>query len=207
MEKNHISELLHDHYKKTALQHGPTAKGVDWGDDRTAEIRHKQMRKVIVACDNEISLVDVGCGYGAFYDHLKSEQINVDYVGIDLVEEMVNLARSKHSGGTFINADFLSYDGRSEFDYAICNGILTQKLNVSLLDMEKFAKDLIKKMFHVSRVGCCFNVMSTRCNFFAPNLFYRHPSEILSYCLGEITNNVVIDHSYGLYEFAVYLYK
>lgn len=207
MKKNHISEILQKHYKRTITQHGPTAKGVDWGDDRTAEIRHKQMLKVIVPCDHKINLVDVGCGYGAFYDYLKSEQIDVDYLGIDVVEEMVNLARRKHAEQAFIHGDFLKYDGTLECDYAICNGILTQKLDASLLDMESFAKDIIKKMFHVSKVGCCFNMMSTRCNFFAPNLFYRHPSEILSYCLGEITNNVVIDHSYGLYEFTVYLYK
>jgi SAM-dependent methyltransferase len=207
MKKNHISELLQKHYKSAITQHGPTAKGVDWGDDRTAEIRHKQMRKVIVSCDRKISLLDVGCGYGAFYDYLKSEQIDVDYLGIDVVEEMVDLARKKHIQGTFIHTDFLSYDSALAFDYAICNGILTQKLDVSLLDMECFAKEIIKKMFNVSKIGCCFNVMSTRCNFFAPNLFYRHPSEILSYCLNEITNNVVIDHSYGLYEFTVYIYK
>ncbi len=202
-----ISSILKEHYQKTIKKYGPTPKGVDWRNDTTANKRHYQMSKLILECGKKNSLLDVGCGYGAFYEYLKAKNIYVDYNGIDFVSEMIEEAKKKNSTGKFFIGNFLDYPENIEFDYIVCNGILTQKLNIGLLEMELFAKKLIKKIFSMSKVGCCFNIMSTRCNFFAENLFYKHPSELLIYCLSEITNNVSINHSYGLYEFTVYLYK
>ncbi len=50
--------------------------------------------------------------------------------------------------------------------------------------------------------------MTTKVNFFANNLYYRNPAEMLSWCLAEITPRLRIDHAYPpLYEYTVYLYR
>lgn len=205
--KKDISNSLKEHYRKTILTNGPSPKGVDWRDESTSDIRHNCMRNLLTSINKDSTLLDVGCGYGAFLDYLKKQNININYQGVDIVEEMLIQANIMHPNANFKLGNFLEEDFDSLFDYVVCNGILTQKLDASLLDMEDFSKRIIKKMFDISKIGCCFNMMTTRCNFFAPNLFYRHPSEILTYCLSEITHNAKIDHSYGLYEFTVYLYK
>jgi len=73
--------------------------------------------------------------------------------------------------------------------------------------MNHFFKKMIHRMFELSNIGVCFNVMSNQVNYFSPNLYYKSPSEMLCYCLSEITSKVKVDHSYGLYEYTVYLYK
>ena len=75
------------------------------------------------------------------------------------------------------------------------------------MEMDDYAKLIIGKMFKLCKKGIAFNMMSTAVNFFAPNLYYKYPAEIFTYCLSEITKKIKIDHSYGLYEFTVYLYK
>ena len=202
-----ISQKLQYHYTKTIKDHGSCAKGVDWGCDKSAQIRYDQMLDVILAPGEGVSILDVGCGYGGLQNHLMGKVKNLSYKGIDISKEMIRLAKEKNPQIDFITGDYLETTFKEKFDYIICNGILTQKLDASLLEMETYFKKVVKKMFHESHVGCCFNIMSTRVNFFSQNLFYRHPSEILSYCLSEITPHVKINHAYGLYEYTVYLYK
>jgi SAM-dependent methyltransferase len=200
-----ISQALAAHYRTTLAEHGPTARGVDWRDDETANIRHAQMLKLILPSDRPFSVLDVGCGYGAFADTLLEAYPNARYHGIDLVEEMVAAGRARHPKQQFSLGDFAEMDlGR--FDYIVCNGIFTQKLDASALEMETYFKQMVKKLFTSATIGCAFNLMSTRVNFFAPNLFYRHPAEVMTHCLSDLTNKVRIDHSYGLYEYTVYLY-
>jgi hypothetical protein len=73
--------------------------------------------------------------------------------------------------------------------------------------MDAFAARLIRALFRACRVGCAFNVMTTKVNFFAPNLYYRNPAEMLAWCMSELTPHVRLDHAYPLYEFTVYLFK
>lgn len=203
---NPISQSLATHYRNTLAEHGATARGVDWRDDKTAAIRHAQMAKLFLPEADTFTLLDVGCGYGAFADMLHPHYPNARYHGVDIVEAMIAAARVNHPEHSFTVGDFAESD-LGQFDYVICNGIFTQKLEASALAMETYVKHMVKKMFASARIGCCFNLMSSRANFFAPNLFYRHPAEILTYCLSEVTSNVKLDHSYGLYEFTVYLYR
>ena len=46
--------------------------------------------------------------------------------------------------------------------------------------MEAFARRLVRKLFDLCRYGIAFNMMSTRVNFMAPNLYYQNPVEMLA---------------------------
>jgi hypothetical protein len=50
-------------------------------------------------------------------------------------------------------------------------------------------------------------VMTSKVNFYANNLYYRNPSEMLAWCQMEITPFVKLNHAYPLYEYTVYLYR
>jgi hypothetical protein len=89
----------------------------------------------------------------------------------------------------------------------VCNGVLTQKLDVPGLEMDKFATRLIRHMFDLCRIGLVFNVMTSKVNFFANNLYYRNPCELLGWVISDVTAYVKIDHSYPLYEYSMYLYR
>lgn len=204
-----ISESLREHYKKTFQKYGATAKGVDWGENEAnLHLRYDKMLAVIEkGFVEKPSVLDVGCGYGGLLDYMIKKGINLQYTGIDVEENMVIWAQNAHPEATLIWGDILEIRIDKQFDYVVCNGILTQKLDVQGLVMDDYAGKLIRTMFALCSKGLAFNVMTTKVNFFSNNLYYRNPAELLSWCLTEITPHIKLDHAYHLYEYTVYLYR
>ena len=204
-----ISRALQEHYAQKFSAHGPTPDGVDWGpDEAKAFLRYEKMLGVAnFANKKRASLLDVGCGYGGLWQFAIGRNIDVDYTGIDVAGNMIEWARANVPAGNFIDGDVLDHKFDREFDYVVCNGILTQKLEAAGLEMDRFAARLIRRMFSLCAVGMAFNVMTTKVNYYSNNLYYRNPAELFSWCLSEITPHIRLDHSYPLYEYTVYLYR
>jgi SAM-dependent methyltransferase len=156
---------------------------------------------------NMASLLDVGCGYGGLQSYALSKNIELEYTGIDVAENMIDWAATNLPAGKFIQGDILDYRFAGKFDYVVCNGILTQKLETPGLEMDQFAARLIRQMFSLCNIGIAFNTMTTKVNYYSNNLYYRNPAEMLSWCLSEITPHVRLDHAYPLYEYTTYLYR
>jgi SAM-dependent methyltransferase len=208
-----ISQLYKEHYSQTFLLHGTTPKGVDWGPEPDVLVRYAKMLEVV---SNDVPgkhsgpprFLDVGCGYGGLYEFALKQGINLDYTGIDLSEDMIAHARAHLPNAIFICGDvfgFLPQNG-IPFDYVVCNGILTLKLTASILEMDHFCQDLIRKMFALSRVGIAFNVMKTKVNYMSEKLYYRNPTELFAFCLTEVSERIRLDHAYRLFDYTIYLY-
>jgi len=204
-----ITETLRSHYEQSFRAHGATAKGVDWGE-RASDlgIRYDKMAAVIATeTAGPVSLLDVGCGYGGLYDHLIARKVAVDYTGIDAVAAMIDSARERHPDARFVLGDILEWNAAGQYDYVVSNGILTQKLDVPGAEMDEYASLLIRRMFSLCGRGIAFNVMTTKVNYFANNLYYRNPAELFAWCMTELTRHIRIDHAYPLYEYTMYLYR
>ena len=202
---------LKNHYSNRFSEFGATVKGVDWGDENKAVERYKNML-AIERFDPEgygrtKTLLDVGCGYGELYSYVTSTGVRLQYHGIDIVQEMVDYASQKNPEIDFQCVDIFDYSPRIQFDYVVCNGILTQKLDLSILDMDKFAEKLLDKMFGLCSRGIAFNVMSTKVNFMVDNLYYKSPVELLAFCLNSLSEKVVMNHVCPRYEYTMYVYK
>lgn len=203
-----LTQRLHDHYRATFRAHGATPQGVDWGArEEAARMRQDAMLAITEGCAPGGTLLDVGCGYGALADRIDARGMELDYTGIDVVEEMVLEGRRRHPHRRFLDGDFLAAPSVASYDYVVCNGILTQKLGASILEMNRHARELVSSIFAACRRGCAFNVMTTHVNFQAENLYYRNPIELLGWCMSELTPSVRLDHAYPLYEYTIYLYR
>lgn len=201
-----ITKTLHDHYQSTFVSNGETAKGVDWRDKETMELRFQKMFEI--KCDDKVSSwLDVGCGYGGFGLWLHEKARQDHYSGVEVVSELADSAIKKFDKSSILKGDFLELEIPKKFDYVICNGILTQKLSNSLLEMDQYSFKLIEKMFAIAEKGIAFNIMSSYVNFFAPNLYYKNPAEVFVNCASRFGSKIKIDQSYGLYEFTTYIYK
>ncbi len=204
-----ISKALAEHYSEKFSRHGPSSEGVDWGSDQAKMfLRYDKMLSIAdFAARNPVSLLDVGCGYGGLQQYALSNKIDLDYTGIDVAGNMIEWATANLTSRKFIEGDILDYKFDRQFDYVVCNGILTQKLEAAGLEMDQFANQLIRRMFSLCTIGTAFNVMTTKVNYYSNNLYYRNPAELLSWCLSEITPHIKLDHSYPLYEYTIYLYR
>lgn len=204
-----VSKKLKEHYEATFHANGPTSQGVDWGADASRlELRYEKMLAVISqGAEGVPSLLDVGCGFGGLLDYAQSKGVELNYTGIDVAENMIQWAQENFIGATFVCGDVLDIKFDRRFDYVICNGILTQKLDVPGSSMDEFAACLIKRMYELCDHGVAFNVMTTKVNFFSNNLYYRNPVELFAWCLSEITPFIRLDHAYPLYEYTIYLHR
>lgn len=215
-----ITTLLGDYYSKTFQKYGATAKGVDWNDEDELLLRYDKMLAVLqkdflVRSENPATLLDVGCGWGGLLKHTRTIGVPIEYAGIDVVESMISAAKEMFPEERFVCGDVFELDDDEKFDFVVCNAMLTQKLGVSIPQMEQFAKDLVIKMFDLCRHGIAFNMMSTRVNFMVDNLYYQNPGELLSWLLTEVSPRVRLDHGYSslgsgkgrFYDFTVYVYR
>jgi SAM-dependent methyltransferase len=204
-----IVDAYRTHYAGTFAKHGASSRGVDWGVWPDVHIRYGKMLEVIEpsAAAGAPSLLDVGCGFGGLLDYSIERGVSVEYVGIDIVPEMIEYARNAHPAARFHEGDVFSLTEPESFDYVVCNGILTLKLEASILDMDRFSRRLIRKMFSLARRGIAFNMMTSHVNFMAPNLYYKNPLEAIAFCATELSHKFRVDHSYPLYEFTIYVYR
>ena len=206
-----ITKTLQKHYVEKFSLHGASSEGVDWGKDETKTVlRYDKMLQVInhnYSDKSKFSLLDVGCGYGGLLEYASYQHNNLNYTGIDVAENMIEWAITNSPKGNFIYGDIMEYEFERKFDYVVCNGILTQKLETPGLEMDRFAHQLIHRIFSLCVIGIAFNVMTTKVNYYANNLYYRNPSELLAWCMSEISSAIKIDHSYPLYEYTIYLYR
>lgn len=203
-----ISKKMKVHYEKTFSKFGANSRGVDWGRDEDVVLRYKNMLAIVNRNTDVVpTLLDVGCGYGGLLQYVKNTQMDVEYTGIDVAENMIKYARLNYENGAFFAGDALHFPFEKRFDYVVCNGILTQKLAVTTREMGEFANALIYRMFELCEIGIAFNIMSDKVNFTTDNLYYRSPVELLSYCLDHLSRRVRIDHSYPLYEYTAYVFK
>jgi len=210
MNSSHVLAEVGAYYSNRLAEHGPTPRGVDWGRADDVRLRYEKMLALVpprLAADRQrVSLLDVGCGYGGLYDYVRGQSLNLDYCGIDVAEEMIAHGQRAFPAIPFVCADALKWQPPQAFDFVVCSGILTQKLEASIKDMDRYAQMLIKRMFSLATIGVAFNVMTTRVNFMVSNLYYRNPMELLAWCMTEVSDRVRLDHAYPLYEYTIYLY-
>ena len=210
-----VSELgakMNRYYSDKFSTYGRNSQGVDWGNDEVAhQLRQLQMLKVFEFArldKEEKSLLDVGCGYGHLADLVCDHRGEVTYTGIDVCDEMIASASKHHPDLEWIEGDFFRHEwGGRRFDYVVCNGIFTQKLDIQEDEMHRYLREFLTVAFELCRVGVAWNVMSTHVNYQAENLFYLAPSKIVEWIASELTTQFVIHHAYKDYEFTVYMYK
>ncbi|MBN8828228.1 MAG: methyltransferase domain-containing protein [Sphingobacteriia bacterium] len=204
---------LVEHYEKCFKQHGASHKGVDWPNEHDAFKRLRIMLEIVKFHGNQkVKLLDLGCGYGALFSYLKSHNLleKIDYHGVDLSNEMISYAQSNFEPQNFEVKDVISNPfNDNQFDFVIMNGVFTEKLSMTQIEMQEFFITLIKEASKISKFGFAFNVMSKHVDYEKDHLFHISYDEIASILKKElnIVNNYSFRADYGLYEFTSYVYK
>lgn len=191
-------------YQKQATPseyHLPQAVG--WHNSETQKIRFFIFSQIADLSDK--SILDVGCGPGAFYPFLQECFSNVSYTGMDLNVGFIEYAKNLHTQATWITADFLEHNFQAQqFDFVFASGAVA----IKVADNQKFVEGMIRKMFALCKTGMAINMLSD----FAPqklaqeSLQYYSPNEIFNFCKS-LSEYVTLRHDYLKNDFTVYLFK
>src|SRR3954470_5434577 len=121
MTSDRILSFVSDYYTGKAVEHGATAKGVDWNPN-SVERRFEQF-DYLWRGERRFSLNDIGCGYGAMLDFLQARGFNLTYCGVDVSAAQLDLARAQHPDASGVTWHHGS-EAPAKLDYTIACGIL-----------------------------------------------------------------------------------
>lgn len=194
------------YYSAKLVQYGDTPQGVDWNGLDGQNLRFEQLSK-IVSLPN-FSIIDLGCGYGAFFDHINQLYSKVSYIGYDISEEMIDAANSRYQYAK--NAVFkISSEPDEIADFGVASGIFNVRLDISDAEWSEYIEATLDTLNRSTSKGFAFNCLTSYSDAdrMRDYLYYANPCELFDLCKRKYSRNVSLLHDYGLYEFTILVRK
>ena len=194
------------YYSGKLRDFGPTPRGVDWNSEQSQRLRFEQLDRLLPQ-DETFTLLDYGCGYGAFLDFLRARNAAAIYTGFDVSQSMIETARTLH--GAADRAEFTANETElREVDYVVASGIFSVKMDVATEDWERYVLATIERMDALGRKGFAFNLLTSYSDpeRMRPDLYYARPDRYFDVCEG-YSRWVALLHDYQLYEFTLIVRK
>jgi SAM-dependent methyltransferase len=143
-----------ENYYKNNLTNFSDHRALGW---ETQEAQSKRFEVFLKNTDlRKKSLLDVGCGLGDLYGCLKSLRIPVNYMGIDILPEMISKAKQKYPEGLFVLENIFDKTREKEvfpeksFDVIFSSGLFNlnteetnSMLRKALITFRELAKEKI----------------------------------------------------------------
>lgn len=198
---------IYQHYESCLEKHGDNHLGVDWPNLKDLYLRYKVMLNIIRE-DERIRILDFGCGTAMLNQYIIDNNININYLGLDISHKFIEICKQKYPKINFYVLDILKNPELiPSYDYAICNGTFTEKRDLKQNEMFIFFTSIISLLFAKCKKGIAFNVMSNNVDYKKDDLFYVSHDELVNFIIKNLTRNYIIRNDYGLYEYTVYIYK
>lgn len=189
-------------YAERLARLGPVVQALGWRDADQQRLRFDIIADGFPDLDGA-SVLDIGCGFGDFFDFLSVRGDRVRYTGCDLSPDVLAIARQRHPELTLECRNVLEqpYPSRA-FDYVCMSGLFNHRIE----DNEGFRRAMTAAAFDVCRRGMAANMTTTVVDYEDPQLYYFRPGDVVSEAL-RLTRRVALRHDYRLYEFTIFLYR
>jgi SAM-dependent methyltransferase len=165
---------LYGRYREAFSTYGATAAGVGWSNEKEQGDRLDVLSDPILqttylygGTGTPVTVLDVGCGYGLFYQELDfnwPEYCQLNYTGIDTTAEAIEWAEEKYkrlivpgsddkSTAKWIKGDFLSTPALPySYDWVVASGTLNYHHPAVQMEM-------LKRMWLLCKKGIVFNML------------------------------------------------
>lgn len=175
---------------------------VGWRSHRNQEARFEVLLKYVKSGD---SILDYGCGVGDLSKFIKDK--GLDYIGIDINDGMVEIAKKKYPENQFFTMnsafDFEKYD----YDWFVASGVFSNYMTV------KEMISVIKPAFDKANKGLAINFLLSEkiyphgCPEIPGYLRGYDPDKLSNLFKKEISNNVETVIGYVPDDFTLILKK
>ena len=188
------------HEAKIELYGSGNAKSLAW---HSSEGQLKRFEVLSQIGDlNNASILDLGCGNGDLCMYLNERVENLDYHGIDFVQEFLDNAIERNKNCSkikFYYADFMAGELLSA-DFVFASGSLNYKNS-----NPDFIFNAILKLYAHCNIALGFNLLSKPVSNEGILVSYS-PEAIITYCK-TLSSNVVLKEGYEEGDFTVMVYK
>lgn len=189
-------------------------KGVGYGNPISQRVRFDSVAGIIGLSGGEETLrgkkiLDLGCGTGDFLEYLwkVSRGRWERYLGIDLVSEYVEEARRRFPiVGVEFRCERLE-EVKEEFDIGVAVGTFACKYGKDVRESKDIVFGTIREFFKRCREMIVFDLMSPRCAKPKEEDLLIAAEDVYGWVLEELSERVLIDHSYAPHCYTVGVWK
>lgn len=202
-----IITALVDFNAEQIRAHAATPPGVGWNSEHAQTIRFDQVLKVFARQGADVSLNDIGCGYGALYDHMRCAGLVADYRGFEVTDTSMATARARHPElGAHCFAPMAEL---SPATYSVASGIFGLRLTFDADRWHRYVVDTLDLMDANSREGFAFNMLTAYSDpeRMTDDLYYADPCRYFDLCKRRYGRNVALYHDYDIYDFTIVVRK
>jgi len=193
--------MVHDMYKRGFEKHGQSPKALHWVSYASQAVRFKHL-----VADVEIenrSILDAGCGMGDILPFLYAKADRFDYLGVDMNEDFINIAKKRYSGHSFKVGDPFFGRTRTKYDVVLSSGVM----NHNVKNWLTIRRQMIAALFEQTGDTLAFN-MAGGFHYIPPDkkIAYADAQEIYDYCL-TLSPLTSIKTGYSSYDFTIVMKK
>jgi SAM-dependent methyltransferase len=201
-----LLDAVRRYYSEKIVEHGPSAKGVDWRDEASQELRFEQL---LAVCDRSrpFTINDYGCGYGALATYLEELGLDFRYTGFDISAEQLAQAEA------LVDSDrcrFVATEAElGRADYTVASGIFNVRLDAPVDAWAAQALETLARLDELSARGFSFNMLTSYSDpeLMRDDLWYADPRDVFDHCKRTFSRWVALLHDYGLWEFTILVRK
>jgi SAM-dependent methyltransferase len=206
MSKETNLDQIKSYFDQRIREHGASPLGSDWNSDMAQNIRFDQLLKLIEM--QSFSLLDYGCGYGALVDYLMLKGFDARYLGFDMLEKAIEIAREVHRGQTYVTFSS-SKEQLPVCDYVVASGIFNIRGDYSFDEWTEYTLSILDEFNKLSQRGFASNFLTkySDADKMRPDLYYADPLFIFDYCKRNYSRNVALLHDYKIYDFTIIVRK
>ena len=195
-------EIVKDFFNKLVEKHGYSPKSLAYSGEKSQKIKFNIVTEVGI--EDNCSVLDVGCGFGDYFNYLKQRGIkNIKYCGIDISNKIVDFAKEKNSLVNVIQGNVLDLSDDEKYDYVISLGFNCVKTGHNWETLTQ----VLNKMWKLSKKGIAYNAVSTFSETSPRKIYFVSPAKVIDYIMNNLTYKVVLRHDYMQHDFTIYAYK
>lgn len=123
-------------------------------------------------------LLDVGCGLGNLLEYLIEKGIDVEYTGVDILEDMIKSVKSKNLPGKFYCMDIFKENpfGLKSFDIIYTSGIF----NLNMGNNIEFLKKAFGSFVELAKEKVVFNLLDRDSPNKEDTYYYYNHEQVVS---------------------------
>ncbi len=135
--------------------HGNNPLALYWESREVQEIRFE----VLLGCGVKTgdSVLDVGSGFSDLFHFMKTKGLEIDYSGIDLSPDMIEIALGRTPALSLFQGDLFDFDPpEKSYDWVLLSGALNEPLQ----DKGAYLRAILPRLYSTCRKGLAFNLLN-----------------------------------------------
>ena len=198
-------EKIKQMYRSSYQEHGVSSSSMLMPKGRH-EARFQILREVIDQFDQP-SLLDYGCGLGFLWQFLVHEKIDVNYVGVDIVEEFISSCRERFGSRALFERVDPNSPITGKYDVVYASGVFNLKSSDNNEASLNYVRDRLLELFGVAERALVVDFLSPYVDFTQSGAQHISPPTVLEWFVPQVSRRWAVRHDYLPFEYSVVIYK